>query len=192
MAMWNSRHYLTYKRYTSFARYAYHHFQDPVLSSSFEGVDISFGHDYSESLQVSNNANAEGWSVTVPGKYCFYAIKDSHHAFAKAFKARKTLYIVGGCCPHSWNYWTDVASIQFVPNPSNPEELVWEGFLKPTWDEHREEPNKFKILTAQDWNSETFHPYVADAPLLGTSYFRSSGGGDVNGLYPRLPIIVLL
>ena len=70
----------------------------------FEGVDISFGHDYSESLQVSNNANAEGWSVTVPGKYCFYAIKDSHHAFAKAFKARKTLYIVGGCCPHSWNY----------------------------------------------------------------------------------------
>lgn len=145
----------------------------------FEGVDISFGHDYSESLQVSNNANAEGWSVTVPGKYCFYAIKDSHHAFAKAFKARKTLYIVGGCCPHSWDYWTDVASIQFVPNPSNPEELVWEGFLKPTWDEHREEPNKFKILTAQDWYSETFHPYVADAPLLGTSYFRSSGGGDV-------------
>lgn len=158
----------------------------PTVTSStkfylprFDGVDISFGQGYSESLQMSTDATAEGWSVTVPGKYSFYAIKDSHHAFAKIFKPRKTLYIVGGCCPHSWDYWTDPSSIQFIPKSSSSEELVWEGFLKPTWDEQREEPSKLKILTAQDWFSETYHPYMADAPLVGTSSFRSTGGDDV-------------
>ena len=148
-------------------------------TSLFEGVDISFGQDYSSSLKCTTDKQTEGWSVSVPGKYTLYAIKDKHQAYAKIFKPRRTLYLVGGCLKKYWDYWTDPATCQFTPSSSNPEELVWEGYLSPTWSDDRQEPSKLKILTNQSWTSETFHPYVADTPLVGEGNFRSSGGDDV-------------
>ena len=42
-----------------------------------------------------------------------------------------------------------------------------------------DEPDKFKILTAQDWFRDTYHPYVADVPAIGESSARISGGDDL-------------
>lgn len=148
-------------------------------TSLFDGVDISFGQGYSSSLKTTTDKQVEGWSVSVPGKYTFYALKDRYQAYAKLFKSHRTLYLVGGCLKEYWNYWTAPATCLFVPSSSNPEELTWEGYLSPTWSDERPEPSKLKILTDQSWTAETYHPYVADAPLLGEGNFRSSGGDDL-------------
>ena len=49
----------------------------------------------------------------------------------------------------------------------------------------REEADKLKILTAQNWQSVNFHPYVADQPLLGESSYRSTGGPDIKWTIDR-------
>lgn len=147
-------------------------------TSLFDGVDISFGQNYDSSLKCTTD-KVEGWTVGIPNRYAIYAIKDKHQAYAKIFKPRRTLYLVGGCLKEYWNYWTDPATCQFTPTSSNAEELVWEGYLSPTWSDDRPEPSKLKILTDQSWTSETYHPYVADTPLVGEGNFRSSGGDDV-------------
>ncbi len=85
------------------------------------------------------------------------------------------LYIVGGCCELNWNYW-DESNKRFIPNPDNPEELIWEGPLRIG---SQEEPNRFKILTAESWTEETFHPYISDALAEGISEARISGGDDL-------------
>ncbi len=56
---------------------------------------------------------------------------------------------------------------------------------KTNWGENREEPNKFKILTAQDWGSVSFHPYTADETIIGESGYRSTGGSDVKWTIPQ-------
>lgn len=142
----------------------------------FDGVDITFGKDVKASLKETTNGDVEGWSVAVPGKYTFYLRKDLQLAYAKVFKPFSTLYLVGGCCSAAWNYWD--ASSRFTPNPSKPEELIWEGYLSPNWNDSRDEPDKLKILTAPDWFSETYHPYVADYPLVGEYNFRTTGSDD--------------
>lgn len=147
-------------------------------TSLFDGVDISFGQDYSSSLKATTGKQVEGWSVSVPGKYTLHALKEQHRVYANLFKPRRTLYLVGGCLQDYWNYMADPAVCQFVPSSSDSEELVWEGYLSPTWSDGRPEPSKLKILTEQDWSSETYHPYAADAPLLGEGSFRSFGGDD--------------
>lgn len=148
-------------------------------SSLFDGVDVSFGQDYVASLKATTGKLVEGWSVSVPGRYTLHALKDQHRVYANLFKPRHTLYLVGGCLQDYWNYLADPATCQFVPSFIGSEELVWEGYLSPTWSDGRPEPSKLKILTGQDWSSETYHPYVADAALLGEGNFRSSGGDDV-------------
>ncbi len=147
-------------------------------TSLFDGVDVSFGQNYNSSLKCTTD-KVEGWTVSIPNRYAFYAVKDKHQAYAKIFKPRRTLNLVGGCLKEYWNYWTDPATCQFTPTSSNAEELVWEGYLSPTWSDDRPEPSKLKILTDQSWTSETYHPYVADTPLVGEENFRSSGGEDV-------------
>lgn len=156
----------------------------------FDGVDISFGDGYSSTLTTAHSLDGrEGWSVSLPGTYTLYGILDDSQIYARRFRQYKELYIVGGCCPLGWDYWTDPQSIRFTPSATSPEEMVWEGTLKTNWGENREEPNKFKILTAQDWQSVNFHPYTADQPLLGESSYRSTGGPDIkwtinrNGTY---------
>ena len=156
----------------------------------FDGVDISFGDGYSSTLTTAHSLDGrEGWSVSLPGTYTLYGILDDSQIYARRFRQYKELYIVGGCCPLGWNYWTDPQSIRFSPSATSPEEMVWEGTLKTNWGENREEPNKFKILTAQDWQSVNFHPYTADQPLLGENSYRSTGGPDIkwtinrNGTY---------
>ena len=156
----------------------------------FDGVDISFGDGYSSTLTTAHSLDGrEGWSVSLPGTYTLYGILDDSQIYARRFRQYKELYIVGGCCPLGWDYWTDPQSIRFTPSATSPEEMVWEGTLKTNWGENREEPNKFKILTAQDWWSVSFHPYTADQPLLGESSYRSTGGPDIkwtinrNGTY---------
>ena len=142
----------------------------------FDGVDITFGKEVNASLKETTNGGVEGWSVAVPGKYTFYLRKDLQLAYAKTFYPFRTLYLVGGCCTSAWNYWD--SSSRFTPNPSKPEELKWEGYLSPNWNDSRDEPDKLKILTAPDWLSETYHPYVADYPLVGECNFRTTGSDD--------------
>lgn len=152
----------------------------------FDGVDISFGEGYTSSLTTAHSLDGrEGWSVTVAGTYTLYGILVNSQIFARPFKPCKVLYLVGGCCPLSWNYWSDPASISFTPKADKPEELVWEGVLKKDWSEGREEADKLKILTAQNWQSVNFHPYVADQPLLGESSYRSTGGPDIKWTIDR-------
>lgn len=40
------------------------------------------------------------------------------------------------------------------------------------------EPDKFKILTAQDWMAETYHPYIADSYAEKTNPIRTTDGDD--------------
>lgn len=146
----------------------------------FDGVDITFGDGYTSSLITSaTTSSRQGWSVSLPGTYTIYALVENNNVFARFNQRYRELYIVGGCCPLGWNYWTDPQSIRFSASASSPEEVVWEGTLKPDWGESREEPNKFKILTAQDWFSINFHPYEADHTIIGESSYRSTGGPDV-------------
>lgn len=146
----------------------------------FDGVDITFGDGYTSSLITSATPSSrQGWSVSLPGTYTIYALVENNNVFARFNQRYRELYIVGGCCPLGWNYWTDPQSIRFSASASSPEEVVWEGTLKPDWGESREEPNKFKILTAQDWFSINFHPYEADHTIIGESSYRSTGGPDV-------------
>lgn len=150
----------------------------------FSGVDVAFGQDHSSILKATHDASVEGWSVAVPGKYTIYLVKDEQTAFARFFVPKSKLYIVGGCCSTGWDLWADPSALLFRANASNPEELVWEGSLKTNWGEQREEPNKLKIVTAQSWDSETYHPYSADASILGSGSFRSTGGPDVKWTIP--------
>ena len=152
----------------------------------FDGVDITFGTACSSSLTKSvSSCQRQGWSVSIPGTYTIYGIIDDANVYARRFRQYKELYIVGGCCPLGWNYWTDPQSIRFSPSATSPEEMVWEGTLKTNWGENREEPNKFKILTAQDWWSVSFHPYTADETIIGESCYRSTGGPDVKWTIPQ-------
>lgn len=45
---------------------------------AFEDVDVSFGMGYSSSLGVTNDADARGWSVSVPGDYTLYPVMTIH------------------------------------------------------------------------------------------------------------------
>ena len=123
--------------------------------------------------------------MCVPGKYTVYAVKDNNSVYGTMFKPCKELYVVGGCCQLSWNYWDSPSTIRFTTNPANDEEMVWEGVLTTDWKESREEPSKLKILTTQSWFETTFHPYTADAPVEGTSNLRSTGGPDTKWTISR-------
>lgn len=57
--------------------------------------------------------------------------------------------------------------------------------LNANWKEQRDEPNKLKILTTQSWFETTYHPYVADALVEGTSNLRSTGGPDTKWTISR-------
>lgn len=150
-----------------------------------EGVDITFGKGLTAPLKTTTDAEAEGWSVCVPGKYTVYAVKDNNSVYGTMFKPCKELYVVGGCCQLSWNYWDSPSTIRFTNNPANDEEMVWEGVLTTDWKESREEPSKLKILTTQSWFETTFHPYTADAPVEGTGNLRSTGGPDTKWTISR-------
>lgn len=149
----------------------------------FDDVDITFGSDYNAVLQPFKDASIKGWSVSVTGDYTFYIQNDNHAAYARLFKPCKVLYLVGGCCELAWNYW-DASNCFFAPNPGNPEEMVWEGELRKGWEginnpnANKDDPDRFKILTAPDWNSVTYHPYVEDALAEGESGARVTGGPD--------------
>ena len=103
-----------------------------------EGVDITFGKGLTAPLKTTTDAEAEGWSVCVPGKYTVYAVKDNNSVYGTMFKPCKELYVVGGCCQLSWNYWDSPSTIRFTNNPANDEEMVWEGVLTTDWKESRE------------------------------------------------------
>lgn len=142
----------------------------------FEDVDISFGMGYSSSLCVTNDADARGWSVSVPGDYALYISCGDNRYSGRRYRPRKHLYLVGGCCESSWNY-SDQSNCIFLPNPENADELIWEGELRKGWDGNIE-PDRFKILTEQSWTSETYHPYVPDTPAEGTLPIRTTAGED--------------
>ena len=152
----------------------------------FDGVDITFGDGYTSSLVTSATPCSRlGWSVSLPGTYTIHGLVENNNVFARFFRQYSELYIVGGCCPLGWNYWTDPQSLRFSASASSPYEMVWEGTLKPDWGETREEPNKFKILTAQNWGGVNFHPYEADHTIIGESSYRSTGGPDVKWTIPQ-------
>lgn len=146
----------------------------------FEAVDISWGAECNAALAEVSGPEA-GWSVTVPGDYTIYIDRSTHRVQGRLFSPRKVLYIVGGCCELNWNYW-DESNKRFLPNPENPEELVWEGILRKG---SAEEPDKFKILTAESWTRETYHPYIEDLEAEGESDVRISGGGDLKWTIKR-------
>ncbi len=140
----------------------------------YEDVDLTFGKGLASELSVVSKDN-RGWSVGAKGDYTLYIDENTLAYQGRKFVPRKVLYIVGGCCELNWNYW-DESNKRFIPNPENPEELVWEGFLRIGT---QEEPNRFKILTAESWTEETFHPYIPDALAEGISEARISGGDDL-------------
>ena len=155
----------------------------------FADVDISFGAGFHNTLVESAKDGGNGWTVTVEGDYALYIDKNAKTYTFKRFTPAKVLYLVGGCCRKPWNYW-DADSDRFYPDPDNTEVLVWEGELRVGWDEavsgkKPDEPAKFKILTAQDWFRDTYHPYVPDAAAEGASGARISGGDDLKWTISR-------
>ena len=50
-----------------------------------EGVDITFGKVLAAPLKTTTDAEAEGWSVCVPGKYTVYAVKDNNSVYGTMF-----------------------------------------------------------------------------------------------------------
>lgn len=159
--------------------------QTNSYSPRFPEVDIIFGQDCCAYL-YSDSDNNNGWSVSVPGEYQIYLDNDRHTMLCKKYTQHKILYIVGGCCERAWNYWDD-SNNSFRQDTENPDLMVWEGQLRIGWDKSIKqdgsyvtpvEPNKFKILTAQDWSRDTYHPYYEDALAEGYSDARISGGED--------------
>jgi len=150
----------------------------------YEDVDLTFGKGFLSQLSVVDK-DYKGWSISAKGDYTIYVDKNNFAHQGRKFSSRKVLYIVGGCCELNWNYW-DESNKRFFPNPENPAELIWEGELRMGT---QEEPNKFKILTAESWTEETYHPYISDALAEGMSDARISGGDDLkwsiqkNGIY---------
>lgn len=150
----------------------------------YEDVDLTFGKGFVSQLMIVNK-DSKGWSIGVKGDYTLYIDKNNYAHQGRKFTPRKVLYIVGGCCELNWNYW-DESNKRFIPNPENPAELIWEGELRIG---SQEEPDKFKILTAENWTDETFHPYIPDVPAEGVTDARISGGDDLkwsiqrNGIY---------
>lgn len=150
----------------------------------YEDVDLTFGKGLIAGLSIVDK-EARGWSVGAKGDYTLYIDENRFSYQGRKFVPRKVLYIVGGCCELNWNYW-DESNKRFIPNPENPEELIWEGTLRIG---SQEEPDRFKILTAESWTEETFHPYISDILAEGHSAARISGGDDhkwtieKNGLY---------
>lgn len=150
-------------------------------------VDLTFGGGYLSPLFPSSDNSAKGWSVMVEGDYAVYLDKNSKSYQARRLAPYTELILVGGCCERSWNYW-DESNCRFLPDEDDPFVMVWEGELRIGWDRKTnadgsvtmpDEPAKFKILTARDWFRDTFHPYTADAPAVGESDARISGGDDL-------------
>lgn len=142
----------------------------------FDDVDVSFGKGYTSTMVSTSDANAAGWSVSVAGNYTFYLDESSHSYQCNLFKPRQVLYLVGGCCEKSWNYW-DKSNCEFTPDASRPEVLVWDGELRIGWDGSIE-PDRFKILTSKNWFGDTYHPYAQDTEAEGVTDARISGGDD--------------
>lgn len=140
----------------------------------YEDVDLTFGKGLVSGLSVVSK-DARGWSVGAIGDYTIYIDENRFAYQGRKFVPRKILYIVGGCCELNWNYW-DESNKRFTPNPDNAEELIWEGILRIG---SQEEPNRFKILTAESWTEETFHPYISDVLAEGLTDARISGGDDL-------------
>lgn len=143
----------------------------------FEDVDLSFGKGYACKLGVTTNADARGWSVSVPGDYILYISCSNNTYIGRKHTPRKALYITGGCCQYPWDFIHDEVCA-FAPDPANPDVLIWENELRIGWVSTAPEPNRFKILTDKDWNSETYHPYIADTPAEGTTQIRTTDGED--------------
>lgn len=140
----------------------------------YEDVDVTFGKDVNAAIGIVDKGS-KGWSVGAKGDYTLYIRKSDFTHQGRKYQPRKVLYLVGGCCELNWNYW-DESNKRFIPNPNNPEELIWEGELRIGT---QEEPNSFKILTAESWTEETFHPYIANQLAEGPSDARISGGDDL-------------
>lgn len=153
----------------------------------FSDVDVTYGDGFYSPLYSTGDKAANGWSVAVAGDYSIYLDILRETYLCRRYKPAQVLYLVGGCCERGWNYW-DESNCLFLPDPANPEVMVWEGELRIGWEKRPgsdgsltdpEEPDKFKILTAKDWFLDTYHPYVADAPAVGESAARISGGYDL-------------
>lgn len=155
--------------------------QTKYYAPRFPEVDITFGRD-SNVFLYQTDENDNGWSVSVADDYLIYLDNSKHTFMSKRFNQYKTLYIVGGCCRHAWNYIED-SEIRFYPDSENPDVMVWEGELRIGWAKKADgsdpdEPARFKILTAQDWFRETYHPYHSDEAAEGVTDARISGGDD--------------
>lgn len=159
----------------------------------FPQVDITFGTGFYSPLYATDGSEAAGWSVTVPGDYSIYIDKGANTSSARRYTPAAELFLVGGCCERAWNYWDD-SNCRFIPSETDPDVMVWEGELRYGWDSSLnpdgsvklpDEPSKFKILTARDWSSATYHPYTPDAPAEGESGARISGGDDVKWTISR-------
>ncbi|MDE6757119.1 MAG: SusF/SusE family outer membrane protein [Muribaculaceae bacterium] len=142
----------------------------------FEDVDLTFGRGMVSKLGVTTDADARGWSVSVPGDYIVYVSCSDNKYMGRKHVQRKYLYIVGGCCERSWDY-SDDSICGFLPNPENRDELIWEGELRIGWDGNTE-PDRFKILTEKSWTDENYHPYIADTLAEGTLPIRTTDGAD--------------
>lgn len=146
----------------------------------YDDVDLTFGKGFLSQLTIVDKSS-HGWSVATKGDYTIYVDKNNFTHQGRKFVMRNVLYIVGGCCELNWNYW-DESNKRFFPNPDNRAELIWEGPLRIG---SQEEPDKFKILTAESWTSDTYHPYIADVLAEGETETRISGGDDLKWTIER-------
>lgn len=165
------------------------HYYRPV----FDDIDVTFGTGFHTSLFEYDGKTASGWNVALEDYYTVYLDNSSQTYRFSRYLPAKTLYLVGGCCERAWNYWDD-SNCRFHPDSENPDIMVWEGELRIGWEKktgadgtpvNPDEPDKFKILTAQDWFRDTYHPYIADVSAEGTTDARITGGDDVKWTISR-------
>lgn len=159
----------------------------------FDDIDVMFGTGFHTPLFECGGNDTSGWNVALEDYYTVYLDNSSQtYRFSRHVPA-KTLYLVGGCCERAWNYWDD-SNCRFHPDFENPDIMVWEGELRIGWEKktgadgtpvNPDEPDKFKILTAQDWFRDTYHPYIADVSAEGTTDARITGGDDVKWTISR-------
>lgn len=158
----------------------------------FDDIDVTFGAGMHTPLFECDGSEA-GWNVTLEDYYTVYLDNTSHTYRFKRYAPVRNLYLVGGCCERAWNYWDD-SNCKFRQDPENPHIMVWEGELRIGWEKKTgqdgklidpDDPDKFKILTAQDWFRDTYHPYVADVSVEGMTEARITGGDDVKWTIAR-------
>lgn len=125
-------------------------------------------------MQITNNANAKGWNVTVPDNYYKVKIDAINNTLSgELFVARNDLFIVGGAVESGWD---SGRSIRMTKDLHNPNLFVFSGMLKEATSGN--DRNMFKLLGQSNWDPVHFHPKVNKEGVLESKYIFENLAGD--------------